>query len=99
MRNAPFFITLPSGDLVNVDQITYISPDGTGCIIHFTAMRMYSNFQGTFEMGGSGRQHGSTNSESDYLTCKLSCADLLALINNEVALVHEIEKAADVNQT
>jgi hypothetical protein len=94
MRHAPFFITLPDGNLVNVDQITYVQSNGAGCFIHFAAPSSSGTFHGTFEPGGRGSQSGNSTTSSEFISCPLSRADLLALINKEVALVHAMEGAA-----
>lgn len=94
MRHAPFFVTLPTGDLVNVDQITFVSTDGVGSRIHFAVPLITGNLSGNTQMGGSGNSNGSLYTHSDYIQCSLSPADLLALINKEVALVHALETAA-----
>lgn len=97
MRHAPFFITLPSGDLVNVDQITYVSTSGTGCHIHFATPHIVGSFNGTSQMGGSGYSTGNITAASESIVCALSRADFLALINKEVALVHAMEQAANAS--
>lgn len=94
MRHAPFFITLPSGDLINVDQITYVKAANVGCNIHFAIPNIYGNSNGEYQSGGSGRSYGSINSDTHSISCALSRAELLALINKEVALVHAMEQAA-----
>lgn len=94
MRHAPFFIELPNGDLLNVDQITYVSSSGSGCIIHLAVPQINGTFSGNAQMGGSGSQSGSIYSNSEYIACALSRAEFLALINKEVALVHAMENTA-----
>lgn len=99
MRHAPFFITLPNGDLVNVDQITFVQANGSkACYIHFTTPTIRGSANGSWAPGGGGSSAGSIYTDSMYIPATLTPAELLALINKEVALVHAMEQAND-NQT
>lgn len=99
MRHAPFFITLPNGNLVNVDQITFVLANrSNGCSIHFTTPTVRGNTSGSWSPGGAGSSNGSIYTDSMYIPSTLTPTELLALINKEVALVHAMEQAND-NQT
>lgn len=88
------FITLPEGYIVNVDNVSHISKQINGSLIALKSMTHNSYVTGSWSAGGAGNANGSNSSEHSYITTILPPQELLALINNKVALVEALENAA-----
>lgn len=84
-------LDLPSGDVINVNYITRLSPlNGNACMIHMHGVTY--EVTGNWDAGGSGRLYANPLHQSIYVG--LPIQEVLAKINNVIALTRMVERAA-----